>query len=426
VDPATNGTAPDGVASLFEAIARLPGSGTRAIYLRGGVHRVRSSLILDRTAEGLTIAACPGEAPLIEGDGATPIVIVRNTRDVSLLHLTLLGPSPVLLRLESTRDSVVEGNTFIHPGTAILLIGGGSNAIRHNQIVDASDAGIELRDGSNRNMIIANTIDGVAATETHGGGIFLHGASGNQIFRNLVQNTGGFGIGVSNWDDRTVNVGNMIVCNLIRNTVLDSQDSGAIYVLGRSDADTKVLIDGNVIDGFGGAGDHTVGIYLDDSTNGALVRRNVVRGPGVYALQIHGGSHNRIENNLIDLGQGRSVAILFQAAPADTKPSNLQVENVVVRNIVLSTGKEPWSYDWIDGGKPRITANLYAAVPGATWRTVGQAQDAEPVFADDGVARDAERDHYAAIQSMATTIGFTPIDLTRSASYCQPADAPAQ
>jgi hypothetical protein len=194
-------------------------------------------------------------------------------------------------------------------------------------------------------------------------------------------------------------------------------------VLGRSEADTKIVIEGNIIDGFGGSGAHTIGIYLDDSTSGARVTHNVLRHTGAYAIQVHGGSHNRIENNLIDLGSSGSTAVLFQAAPADTHPSNVQEGNVVSRNVIVSAGGEPRSYDWIEGGRPRIAGNLYATVGDAAWRWTGPTEDSAPVFADGAIARDPARDRYAAIQAIAAAIGFIPIDWSRSGAECQPDDS---
>jgi parallel beta-helix repeat protein/putative cofactor-binding repeat protein len=316
------------------------------------------------------------------------------------------------LVLENAQNSVITQNTFLNGGVALTLTGSSENVIERNLIHRPSETGIEVRDGSDANIIADNIIDGAEALETNGGGVFLHGVRSNRITHNLIQNTAGFGVGISNWDDATVNVANIVEYNLIRDTALTATDSGAIYILGRSGVDTQVVITGNVIDGVGVAGRHVVGIYLDDSTNGATVTGNLVRRAGSYAVQIHGGSDNLVENNLFDLGKDRTAAVLFQAAPADTNPLNAQTGNSVVRNVILSASEYPKLFDWIDGGSPHIAQNLYANATAAIIPQSSPVADVQPVIADAAIARDGDRSDYAAAQSAAKKIGFRQIDLS--------------
>jgi Right handed beta helix region len=413
VDPGsveTAWSAPAPVRSIYEAFARAPGPGRRVIYLRTGNYQLRNSLLLDAASDGLTIAACPGETPVIEASDDVPAVIIRKTTNVTLVGLLFSGPSPTHVVLESARECVVEHNTFLHGGTAILLLDATHNAITHNFILHPKQSGIELRDRSNGNLITDNIVDGADASETRGGGIFLHGTNGNRIAHNLIQNSAGFGVGVLNWDEATLNVGNIIEYNLIRESALTSQDSGAIYVLGRSAVNTQIIIADNVIDGVGATDGHQVGIYLDDSTSGALVTRNLIRRVGRYAVQIHGGSDNLVENNLLDLGEGQPAAVLFQSAPADTNSTSTQTGNAFVRNVILSAGKVPHLFDWIDGGNPRIAGNLFATATGGIPAGAAPITDTQPVMTDSAIAREPARDHYATVQEFATKIGFRPID----------------
>jgi hypothetical protein len=207
-----------------------------------------------------------------------------------------------------------------------------------------------------------------------------------------------------------LNTGNVVEFNLLRDTALRSEDSGAIYVLGRGEIDTKMVIAGNVIDGVGSNGNHTIGIYLDDSTSGALVTGNLVRRPGTYAVEIHGGSDNTVASNLLDLGEGRAGAVLFQAAPADTHSTSAQTGNSVVRNVFLSALHDPKLFDWLEGGNPHIADNLYANATGAM-PTPSASVEARFVVADPAIARDAARDGYASIQAVAARIGFRPINI---------------
>jgi hypothetical protein len=406
------GVPPSRVESIQQALAALPRSGRRAIYLRTGAYRLTDSLVLGPAADDLTIAACPGEIPVLESDDDAPVLVLRAAKNVTLIGLTFGAASPAQIVLEDARDCTIARDTFVRGGTAIRLIGSSGNSIRHNLIVHPAATGVELSDGSDGNVLADNIIDGAGALETHGGGIFIHGGHFNRIAHNLVQNASGFGIGVSNWDDSTLNVGNVVEFNLLRDTALTAQDSGAIYVLGRSGADTQIVIAGNVIDGAGTGGEHVVGIYLDDSTNGAVVTHNLVRRAGSYAVQIHGGSDNLVVNNLMDLGDGHTAAVLFQAAPADTNPLNTQTGNEVVRNVILSASKDPVLFDWIDGGTPYIANNLYANSAGDVRLPVAPVADVQPVIGDPSIVRDAERDHYEAAQTAAAGIGFVAVDFS--------------
>jgi parallel beta-helix repeat protein len=394
--------------SVVEAIAELPGGGPRTIYLRTGIYREMKPLILDESATDLSIVACPGETPVIDG----LLFKVRNAQRVMVSGLIIRGEAPVLMSIDHSSDCVILRNTFVKGGTAILLDHARGNAVWQNLVLSTSGSGIELRDQSDNNTIADNVVDGAAAPETQGGGIFLHGVSGNWITHNLVQNTNGFGIGIANWDAATINLTNVVDYNAIRNTATTATDSGAIYVLGRSGVSTRTLITGNVIDKVGSPQHHSVGIYLDDSTGGTLVSGNVVRNPGSDAIQIHGGSDNVIENNLLDLGAERPAAALFQAAPQDTSPNNAQTGNSFTGNVIITGNAAPKIYVWLDGGDPKIAGNLYL-MPDSHLPPVGsKVSDTHPVYRPRPPAALAQPDLYLQAQNLARdTIGFRTIDL---------------
>ena len=397
--------------SIEAAIARLPRTGSRILYLRTGHYRLTEPLVLTANDRGLVISACPGERPVLEGPPDSPVVVLRGAREVVLTGLIFSGPSSVHLVTEGTDDCVITSNTFLRGGTTILMTGSSRNVIQGNQILQSTATGIELRDGSNGNLLADNIIDGAGATETNGGGIFLHGTSHNRISHNLIRNTAGFGVGILNWDDMTINVANVIEYNVILNTTLTAEDSGAIYILGRSGADTQVVIAGNIVDGVGSPARHNVGIYLDDSSNGAMVTGNLVRRVGSDAVEIHGGSDNVIENNIFDLGEGQPSAVLFQAAPADTNPLNAQIGNEVVRNVILSANKDPKIFVFYDGGTPKIAGNLYANATGRQTLPSEDVTDSAPILVSPDHAQDAGRNDYRKVLNRAAeTIGFRRID----------------
>jgi hypothetical protein len=401
----------DDGARLAQAVAMLPRAGNRVIYLRGGVYRAHGAPLLDAAADGVTIQACPGEAPVLEGRAGAPTLILRGSRRTVLRGLIFAGPASVGLLLDGAVGCVVADSLFLHATEGIRLEHASGNEIVHDVVLDMATTGIELKDGSDANLVSDNAIDGAAAPETTGGGIFLHGARDNRIAHNEIRDTAGFGIGILNWDDVTVNVGNVVEYNLLRRTALGATDSGAIYVLGRSGVDSGTVIAGNVVDGVGAPGQHAVGVYLDDSTSGAEVTGNLIRGIASDAVQIHGGHDNVIEGNILDLGADRPSAVLFQAAPADTHPTRAQTGNVVRRNVIVSLNAKPRPFVWYDGGSPLVSGNFYVTSGPPSRPPDAPVVDLQPVDADPDLARDGARDGYRRIQLAAAAIGFRPLDL---------------
>ena len=399
--------------TLPDIIGAISGRKNPTVYLRGGLYRLMQPLILTASVNGATLMACPGEVPVIEGEIGQPLVILRQTHGVSIKGLLFSGASSAQVALEQASASTIEGNTFVNANTALSLDHSDDNLVSRNILLHSSDTGIEIKDQSNGNIVADNIIDGAGASETNGGGIFLHGTFYNRISHNLVQNTSGFGIGILNWDDATVNVGDVVEYNLIRNTAATALDSGAVYVLGRSQVDTSLVIAGNVIDEFGLHGQHVVGIYLDDSTGGVTVARNLVRRGGSDAVQIHGGSDNVIQNNILDLGNARTSAVLFQAAPEDTHPTNLQVNNLVYRNIIMSTSEDPKQFPSYGGGYPNITMNYYVSSIGKLPMDSDVVHDYNPFTSSfPSLARTGAEDGYEAVQAAAAAaISFKPFDL---------------
>lgn len=399
--------------SLEQIVSGVRATGPRVVLLRSGVHHLSGPLMITEASGALAIKACPGETPVIDAPANGPAVILNGSHGAELVGLVFSSTSATNhVIMDGAEDCLIERNTFLNGNTAITLDLARRNRIVGNVIRDVTATGIELKDGSDANVVADNVVDGANAPETSGGGIFLHGTRGNRIAHNVIQRTAGFGIGVSNWDDTTINVDTIIEYNLLRRTVLNSDDSGAIYVLGRSGADTNMVIASNVIDGFGSPGHHNVGIYLDDSTSGSTVIGNLVRGVGSDAVQIHGGQDNRIENNLLDLGAGRPSALLFQAAPADTNPLNRQTGNIVSRNVILSSNANPRPFVWYDGGNPAISGNFYVVPNGAVISNESPVADRDPQLGEANLLPSTTQPEYESVQMSAErSIGFKPIDL---------------
>ena len=393
---------------------------TKSTCLENGTYILQSTLVLGRGDGGVTIRACPGQMPVLAGadPALSSIVALQNVRQVSIAGLTFMnGGGGGALSLVNSKDNVIISNHFVNNINGMILTTGSSNNIvADNEIDNSALNAIVVKDGSDANRFDSNLIDKTGAIGTKGGGLFLHGASKNVISHNLVEHTAGMGIGIENWDSSTINIGNVVEYNVVQdtNTAAGSIDSGAIYLLGRSQVDTRTIVRDNLVNGTGAPHPaHTVAIYLDDLVSGVTVRANIVTGIGSDAIQIHGGQNDTIENNIIDIGSGRASAILFQAAPADTHPTIPMTNNVVSRNIIYSSSKIPVLFVYYGGGSPTVARNLYFNTSGASMRPIGPVKDLQPAFGDPKFANPVRHDYRIGSGSAAASIGFQPIDQSR-------------
>lgn len=378
----------------------------RTTYLDGGIYALSDPLRLRSGDDAAAFLACPGQSPALDG-GAAGLETLIDIADVSgavVRGLTLAHTTGPALVVHGGSRARIEHNLFTDDGIGILLIAGLGHVVCANRILHVEATGIEAKDGVEHPVIAHNDIDGASAPTTHGGGVFVHGSTGAAITRNRVRNTAGMGIGVANWDRDTINRATTIVGNVVKNANRTAEDSGAIYVLGRSHIDQDSRIVGNLIEDAGAPGDaHTIGIYLDDSSSGIVVEDNIIRRPGTHAIQIHGGDDILIRNNLIDLDPAASSAILFQAAPADTAPTNTMRGNRVFNNLMRLRGPARSLYTFIEGGFPSIVENVIIRAPNAAGRPELAGSDHLAIIPE--LADEAELAVLAA-----QLIGFTPID----------------
>jgi len=401
-------------ATLAQAQSAMEHSSIWTTYVEGGTYSVSQALTLTSADNGRSFIAASVKAPVFDGGAKLSNLITLNgAGGVTLSGLSFINTAAggAALDLEGANGNSITGNHFANTGEAILLgTGSSDNTLSGNQIDNSATSAIEVEDASNANSIDSNLINGTGALNTTGGGIFLHGANANTITHNLVENTAGMGIGVSNWDDTTINVGNIVEFNAVLHTSQISNDSGAIYMLGRSHVDTKAVIANNLVDDTGAADQHTIGIYLDDSSSGVDVSKNIVRNIGTHGVQLHGGDNNNVHNNIFDLGSATASAVLFQSAPADTGPTNTMLNDAVTGNIIYSSSSTPHLYDYIDGHSPVISNNLYYNTTGGAMQTGSPTLDSSPVFGNPDFAGATQSNYAMATGSAAAAIGFKPID----------------
>lgn len=260
------------------------------------------------------------------------LVIFREARDNIVQGLrfieTATAPPDELKRaavtLQGSRNIRVSGNDFRNVGEAVRLIESSRNFVQDNDIRDVGSHGIELQDQSDGNLISGNKLTAIGRIELNAAAIYLHGASSNRIARNIVRDSSRHGIGIDNWDDTTVNRANIVEFNQLRQTNQDTDDSGAIEMLGRSRIDTSSIIRFNQIGDVGKPEplnpDDRIrnaaisGIYLDDLTSGVLVCGNRIQGAPLAAIHIHGGSMIEVRDNIAILDRPGSNFVFLQSA----------------------------------------------------------------------------------------------------------------
>jgi len=160
-------------------------------------------------------------------------------------------------------------------------------------------------------------------------------------------------------------------------------DMGAIYVthgVNTSPTDMNLTVADNYITN-AGAGISNYGIYLDDTVSGATVQGNIVRAGGSAAdLVIHGGSDNKVTNNVFDVtsSTGNEKGIFLQ----HTSPS--MQNNSITDNTFYGTGANGGGvYTQIrSSDAPAISGNDYWGTSNSALPYETNAQNTDPGFTD--------------------------------------------
>jgi parallel beta-helix repeat protein len=417
-----DGSASHPFASFARALSAMESSGTHNTYVEDGTYALNSTLHLGGGDSGMTFQAAPGASPVLDGRGSLSTLIqLDGANNVTLQGLTFQNADGAAVTLQGASGNNIVGNLFAHNGEGLLLTDGASqNSVSGNELDDSARSAIEVQNGSNANSFDSNVVNGTGAIGTKGGGFFIHGGNDNSISHNLVENTAGIGIGIENWDSTTINVGNKITDNVVRNTNTDptSGDSGAIYELGRSQVDTQSVISGNYVSGSPTSNGHMVDIYLDDLTSGVTVKNNILTNGGDDTAQVHGGSNVSFQNNIFDLGAnsglswGQGAGILFQSY-GGTGMNN----NSVTGNIFTSTSPTPLAYSNI-GGSASIQDNFYMDQLSSHFRIDGGGlSDNNPQYGDAQFANAAGGDYSLGGNSGAFAVGFSSIDQSNAGPH---------
>lgn len=367
--------------TIQQGIRTAESAGDHSVLIAPGTYSENDTL--GAADNGLTLSAVAGAARgsvILAGslaiDGASGIT-------VSGLALHGDGSNIAIEALNSTAITVTD-DSFTGTGQAVVLDGTTHSTVSDNLMTTTTASAIEERDGANVNTVASNEINGDTASNTVGA-IWLHGANDGQITNNQISNTSGAGISLSDFygpgTTATQNNNTVIADNVLSDVDTQSSDSGAIYVLGRSqDSGTGIAVKMNFISSTGSPGAHAVGIYLDDNASGVSVTQNIIQASSSLSdvFEIHGGSNDLFAGNIFDLGQGSTSFGLFQQDEANEAPEGSfhQLMNDSARgNVTVTESSAPRNpgFSNLTGGlgDAIITANDYWAFSGVALNVGG-------------------------------------------------------
>ncbi len=214
----------------------------------------------------------------------------------------------------------------IQSGAGIRIDGGKNCGVVGNDIYDVDNNGIALSGGSRDTLEPAghyadnNYIHHIGILNGHGSGIYLDGV-GLRVSHNLIHDTTRLGIFAGCADC-------MIEYNHIRDTNLETEDTGGIYLYGMGWSNRGNVIRYNFIEDTLGYGRRenmwispyfSSAIYLDETASGVQVYGNILVRAPLGGVKMHGGRDNVIENNIIVDGDICQVdfSVLAKGSQAD-------------------------------------------------------------------------------------------------------------
>ncbi|CAO3439809.1 right-handed parallel beta-helix repeat-containing protein [Azospirillum doebereinerae] len=329
-------------------------------------------------AEDGRLVVKPQDAATLLSQGAVvsrlgTLMALNGVSGVSLQGLTFSDTvyDGSALTLTNAAGNSVAGNRFVNVGTAMTLTGSAGNTIEANRLEHLGASGIKVGYGSNANFISGNSITDIGEVLKSVAGVSVYGSNDTRITGNDIRNSPRYGVSIKNWDSATVNTGTIVEYNRIWNTMLETADGGAIEMLGRSNVDTRTLIQGNDIRNVGGLASNasgwlerykSFGVYLDDMANGVTVQGNFIQNTGWDSVFIHGGDSNRVVNNIAVLSNPRERFIRLEWSP-NAGSIGLLADNRVTGNVIASsTGVDYWEF--LTPGSYSLTGNLVQGTRG--------------------------------------------------------------
>ncbi len=300
---ANSGLTPDQPFQTLEhARDAARGSPAKTVYLEGGVYLRTAPLMLTGADAGESWLGFHGQTPVLDGGGTVKRGIDFAAPHITLRWLTLRRYAESGVFAENAPDAVID-----------------SNVVRDTRSTGWNQGGI---------VSIGNFMNG-------------------RITHNLVQNSRYAGIMAATTPQDSI-TGLTIQDNAVYDTCTAVADCGGLYADDRGHASTDIRIDHNIVGRYGSARLISKAIYLDDLLSNAAVTNNIVYGNGQYAIQVHGGDHNRVENNIFDVRQATG-AVLYQRR----SPMLSMEANVFRCNIIYSAHARPRDlWEIVSNGTP--------------------------------------------------------------------------
>jgi parallel beta-helix repeat protein len=338
---------PSGADGPFKTLAAVQNamrasSTNKTATIETGTYSIASNLVFTSSDDGETWLASSGETVILDGGGTGYISGTATTFTFEGFTIQHTGSSPdgQALHWSGAGPSTFRWNTFV--SCAVNCFGGQMSGTTFD----------------------SNTTTGAGTGGFHGAVVFWYGASGNQITHNLIQNSNEMGISIQDGPSDPVTNNNIIDRNIVTNACTATSDCGGIYIFEANHAGTGNQITNNIVSLVGGSSWTTTAgkaIYLDDEVSNIVVTGNVCWRCGEWAVQIHGGDHVTMENNIFDLSSAGTQLGLYQKSAA--YPDYGMAANLFEHNLIYSATSFPSSL-WQVGisgtdALPTDTTNLY-------------------------------------------------------------------
>lgn len=294
-----------------------------------------------RTLERAQATIAAGEADTVYIDG--------------IFHLDrafTIKPSPRAQRWLALpgRRAILDGDNKAPAG---LIVTGRAITVKGLHITRFTANGIVIGDADDV-LITDNTVSHINSdTWTEAAILAVQHAKNITVSHNIVFDTGYVGIGFFSSVDGQLG-GARVINNVVRSTCRKVTDCGAIYISGRSSSSYGAVVTDNYITDYGPNAAESKAIYLDDGLSYARVSNNRITGSGSYAFHIHGGSHNIISNNIVDLPHGQPL--LFHQEFEGVGVPNMS-DNVLANNVIRAPSVRTLNIKLGGTAKPILKGN---------------------------------------------------------------------
>jgi parallel beta-helix repeat protein len=397
-------------------------------YVREGTYQLGSTLQLTSEDSDVSFMAYAGETPVVSGGqaGLGKLFTLDDADGVSVLGLTFRDAikdthlDGFALDLRNVDGGTIGYNTFIKVNVGVELSASNNNTIVGNEMSHIGFIGVEMW-ACEGNSILANYMHDLGEVFAWGGaGVTGYSLTNNTIAHNLIENSSRLGIAIFDGGSN-VNSGNVVEYNRLYNISTDVEDSGAIYMLGRSGNDTDTIIRYNYIENTGTGNIFASAVYLDDMTSGVEITGNFIKNTEMAAFHLHGGRDIAITNNIVILldeptyapGGGQLEGhelFVFSQIDQQRLMSNIEWSGNI---IAAPDGLTPDDYYWRRSGgdlvgEPKVTGNLLYNVDGYDGPATG-TPEAGSLFADPLFTDPAAGDYSLQANSPALNLGFQPL-----------------